>query len=150
MKYRSQLGILAHAFPPSRARSLAFATFSAGAPVGAVFGTAVGGILTEFTKFVILASAANCLLDACAFSRQTWRSSCYLLAGITTLCFIGGLFAINADEPSEEKDKRVDWFGAFLVTAGLVQITFVLSQGALAPKKWATPCMISVHSFSGC
>ena len=65
------------------------------------------------------------------------------------LCFIGGLFAINADEPSEEKDKRVDWLGAFLVTAGLVQITFVLSQGGLAPKKWATPCTIPALCFFG-
>ncbi len=89
------------------------------------------------------------LLSTCVFfSRQTWRSSCYLLSGITMLCFIIGLFAIDSDEPSQEKDKRVDWFGAFLVTAGLVQITFVLSQAGLAPKKWATPCMIPVHSFS--
>ncbi len=56
MKYHPQLGILAHEFPPSRARSLAFATFSAGAPIGAVFGVAVGGVLTEFTKSVILTS----------------------------------------------------------------------------------------------
>lgn len=45
---RAQLGILAHAFPPSRARSLAFATFSAGAPIGGAVGTQIGGILTQF------------------------------------------------------------------------------------------------------
>lgn len=45
-----QLGILANSFPPSRARSLAFASFSAGAPIGAVFGTALGGVLSEFSK----------------------------------------------------------------------------------------------------
>jgi len=67
MKYRPQLGILAHAFPPSRARSLAFATFSAGAPIGAVFGTAVGGILTEFTKFVYSYICRNPLPNACGF-----------------------------------------------------------------------------------
>jgi len=54
--------------------------------------------------------------------------------------FVGGLFSITPDRPSEEKDKRVDWFGAFLVTAGLVQIIFVLGQAELAPKQWATPC----------
>ena len=46
-----QLGILAHAFPPSRARSLAFATFSSGAAVGAIIGSAIGGVLSEFTKY---------------------------------------------------------------------------------------------------
>ncbi|KAF9478870.1 MFS general substrate transporter [Pholiota conissans] len=119
----ASLGILAHSFPPSRARSLAFATFSAGAPIGAVFGTAVGGVLTEYTA-------------------KTWRSSFYLLGALTVLCFIGGLISIDKDVPSEEVDKRIDWVGSFLVTAGLVLIVFVLSQGELAPDKWATPYII--------
>jgi hypothetical protein len=37
-----QLGILAQLFPPSRARSLAFATYAVGASIGAEFGTVVG------------------------------------------------------------------------------------------------------------
>lgn len=48
-----QLGILAHAFPPSRARSIAFATFSAGAPVGGAVGMQIGGILTEWAPYVL-------------------------------------------------------------------------------------------------
>ena len=47
-----QLGILAHAFPPSRARSLAFATFSAGAPIGGVFGIAIGGVVIQLSESV--------------------------------------------------------------------------------------------------
>ncbi len=39
-----------------------------------------------------------------------------------------------------EKDKRVDWLGGALVTAGLVLIIFVLSDGEIAPNKWATSC----------
>jgi MFS family permease len=46
------LGILAHSFPPSRARSTAFATFSAGAPIGAALGMVFGGVLTEFASYV--------------------------------------------------------------------------------------------------
>lgn len=46
----AQIGILAHAFPPSRMRAVAFATFSAGAPIGAAFGMILGGVLTEETK----------------------------------------------------------------------------------------------------
>ena len=45
----TQLGILAHTFPPSPIRSIAFATFAAGAPVGAAIGSAVGGVLTQLT-----------------------------------------------------------------------------------------------------
>lgn len=52
-----------------------------------------------------------------------------------------GLISIDADRPSVEVDRRVDWLGGFLVTAGLVLIVFVLGQGEAAPNKWATPCM---------
>ena len=46
-----QIGILAHAFPPSRARSLAFATFSSGGALGTATGNIFGGALTEFTQY---------------------------------------------------------------------------------------------------
>ena len=49
-----QLGILAHEFKPGRARSLAFATFAAGAPLGGVLGTSIGGVLTQYTAYVEL------------------------------------------------------------------------------------------------
>ncbi|PPQ72095.1 hypothetical protein CVT26_006873 [Gymnopilus dilepis] len=119
----ASLGILANSFPPSRSRSFAFATFSAGAPIGAVFGTAVGGLLTEF-------------------SQRTWRSSFYLFGGLTFMTCLGGLISIDNDSPSEEQDKRIDWAGAFVVTAGLTLIIFVLSQGDVARKQWSTSYII--------
>lgn len=42
-----QLGILAHAFPPGKARALAFATFSAGQPLGGALGFLLGGTLSQ-------------------------------------------------------------------------------------------------------
>lgn len=121
----ASLGILADAFPPSRARSLAFATFSAGAPLGGVIGTTIGGVLTQYTA-------------------KTWRAPFYMMTGLTVLCFVGGLISIDSNVPSCEPDKRIDWLGAFSVTAGLVLIVFVLSQGEVAPKKWATPYIIAL------
>lgn len=50
-----QLGMLAHSFPPSKARSMAFATFAAGAPVGGAVGMIIGGVLTQLTACVITA-----------------------------------------------------------------------------------------------
>ncbi|KIM37306.1 hypothetical protein M413DRAFT_423520 [Hebeloma cylindrosporum] len=120
----ASFGILVQVFPPSRARSLAFATYAAGVPTGAVFGTVVGGVLTEYTA-------------------KTWRSSFYMLSGVCFMCFLGGLIYIDNDVPSEEVDKRIDWLGAFLATGGLVLIVFVLSQGELAPQGWATPYIIA-------
>ena len=46
----------------------------------------------------------------------------------------------DSDSRSAELDRRVDWMGAALVTAGVVCIMFVLGQGDLAPQKWKTPC----------
>lgn len=47
-----QVGILATAFPPSHARSVAFAVFASGAPLGAALGIALGGVLTQKTEYV--------------------------------------------------------------------------------------------------
>ncbi|KAL1720725.1 major facilitator superfamily domain-containing protein [Schizophyllum commune] len=95
----SAIGILARAFPPgSRSRSIAFATFGAGAPIGGVLSLLIGG----------------------------------------------GVLVMPPDPPSTEKDRRVDWLGALLSTAGLVLIVFVLSDGEEAPNKWATPYIIAL------
>ncbi|KAI5117894.1 hypothetical protein M0805_001551 [Coniferiporia weirii] len=121
----ASLGILAHAFPPSRARSVAFATFSAGAPVGGAVGLQIGGILTQWAP-------------------ATWRAPFFLSAGLSALVLIAGVFVIDKDLPSEETDRRVDWIGVILVTAALVLITFVLGQGELAPQRWQTPYIIAL------
>ncbi|KAG8782667.1 hypothetical protein FRC16_002565 [Serendipita sp. 398] len=44
------IGILAHSFPPSRARSTAFATFAAGAPLGACLGMIFGGVMSQYAS----------------------------------------------------------------------------------------------------
>lgn len=51
-----------------------------------------------------------------------------------------GYVAIDPDQPSQEVDKRVDWIGGALITIGLVLIVYVLSDGEVAEKGWATPC----------
>ncbi len=121
----ASLGILAHSFPPSRLRSIAFATFAAGAPMGGAIGNIIGGALTQLTK-------------------PTWRSSFFLIAGLSLGAFLGGLLSIDKDVPYEGIDRRVDWFGAFLVTAGLVFICFALSDGPTAPNEFKTSYIIAL------
>ena len=73
--------------------------------------------------------------------RTTWRSSFYLSAALSAAASAGGMYVIAADPPSKEKDRRVDWLGSFLVTAGLTLIIFVLAQGEITkPKQWGSPC----------
>ncbi len=60
-----------------------------------------------------------------------------------------GFWAIPKDERSTEADKRVDWLGAFLVTVGLTLIrVVVLSDGEVAPNKWATSCKLDHVSLT--
>ncbi|KAF8625057.1 hypothetical protein AX15_005579 [Amanita polypyramis BW_CC] len=122
------VGILAQSFPPGPMRSRAFATFSAGPPFGGGVGFVFGGLLTEL-------------------STVQWRGIFYLNAGLSALSLLAGLFSIDRDLPSVELDRRVDWIGAALVTAGLVLITFVLGQGELSPEKWRTPYIIAFLIF---
>ena len=46
----------------------------------------------------------------------------------------------------------MDWLGAFLVTAGLTFIIFILAQGEIAePRQWGTGCeWFSVFSLRFC
>ncbi|KAJ3490675.1 hypothetical protein NLI96_g1242 [Meripilus lineatus] len=121
----ASLGILAHAFPPGQARSLAFATFSASQPLGGGVGFAIGGLLTQFAS-------------------TTWRTMFYVTAALAVVCIAGALVFVEPDHPSTELDKRVDWLGAFFVTSGLVLIVFVLSDGEVAPQQWRTPYIIAL------
>lgn len=63
-----------------------------------------------------------------------------MLAGLIVIGLVCGLASIDPDVSSTESDRRIDWIGAGLVTAGLVLIVFVLAQGEIAPKRWSTPC----------
>ncbi|KAF8737164.1 transporter, partial [Rhizoctonia solani] len=116
----SAVGILAHEFPPSAARSIAFATFSAGAPLGGAIGFVIGGLMTEYTSV-------------------RWRGVFYVSAGLAALTILAGALGIHRDTPSEEQDRRIDWVGAFLSTAALVLLTFSLAQSSSAPDGWRTP-----------
>jgi len=128
---------MAHAFSPSRARSLVFATFAVGAPVGGAFSMIVGSVLTQLIVCVTraLINSTTFLMSSC---RQTWCSVFYLAAGTSALIFFSGLVSFDADTPSTI--KHVGWIGVFLVTIGLVLIVFVLGQGEIAPQDWKTPC----------
>ncbi|PFH49993.1 hypothetical protein AMATHDRAFT_62010 [Amanita thiersii Skay4041] len=123
----ASLGILAHTFPvgSGKVRSIAFATFAAGAPVGAFMGNCLGAVLDQLAK-------------------TSWRSNFFLSCGLTVFYMIIGWFSIDKDEPAPPgMDRRVDWIGGFLITAGLVLIIYVLSDGETAPDRWATSYIIA-------
>ncbi|KAJ1302260.1 hypothetical protein OPQ81_001079 [Rhizoctonia solani] len=116
----SAVGILAHEFPPSVARSVAFATFSAGAPLGGAIGFVIGGLMTQYTSV-------------------KWRGVFYVSAGLGALTILAAALAIHKDKPSQEQDRRIDWIGALLSTIALVLLTFSLAQSSSAKDGWRTP-----------
>ncbi|KAH0826665.1 hypothetical protein J3R83DRAFT_5051 [Lanmaoa asiatica] len=122
------LGILAHSFPPLRARSVAFVTFAVSAPIGGAFGIMIGGVLTQLSK-------------------EHWRAPFFLAAGLSILCVLGALTSFDPDNISPEADRRVDWIGAMLVISGLVLTVFVLGQGPIAG--WKT-LHILIHDMITC
>ncbi|THH29111.1 hypothetical protein EUX98_g5075 [Antrodiella citrinella] len=121
----ASLGILAHAFPPGQARSVAFATFSAGWPMGAAIGFLLGGTLAQVTA-------------------TTWRTMYWVVTGLSALCIGLAFLYVPSDRPTTEIDKRVDWLGAALVTCGLILVVFVLSDGETAPDQWRTAYIIAL------
>lgn len=115
----SAVGIIAHTFS-GRARSTAFASFSAGAPVGGALGLILGGLFTSYVS-------------------NTWRGALYCIAGLAFAVSICAFFVVPNDG-SHSSDRRVDWIGATLVTVGLIFLLFSISDGENAPNGWKTSC----------
>ncbi|KAG8923575.1 hypothetical protein FRC00_006067 [Tulasnella sp. 408] len=119
------IGIIAQEFPPGKARSIAFATFSCGAPVGGSIGMLVGGAVTELSSI-------------------RWRAMFFILCGMAALSAISVFLVVPKDVRDENRDKRVDWVGAGLVTASLVLLLFALAQGEVAPSGWKTAYIVAL------
>ncbi|OCF35415.1 efflux protein [Kwoniella heveanensis BCC8398] len=123
MSTPSAVGIIAGNFT-GKARSTAFACFSAGAPVGGALGLLVGGLFVSYVD-------------------NTWRGALFMLAGLAFAIIVAAFFVIPSDVAHSE-DKRVDWLGAALVTVGLILLQFVISAGETAPQGWKTGYIIAL------
>ncbi|KAK8869878.1 hypothetical protein IAR55_000446 [Kwoniella newhampshirensis] len=123
MSTPSAVGIIAQNFS-GRARSTAFASFSAGAPVGGALGLLLGGLFTSYVD-------------------DTWRGALFTMAGLAFAITVTAWFVVPRD-PSITNDRRVDWLGAALVTVGLVFLQFVISDGESAPNRWKTSYIIAL------
>lgn len=42
------------------------------------------------------------------------------------------------------QDRRIDWIGGFIVTAGLCLFCFSLTESGIAERGWSTPCELTV------
>ncbi|KAK3700677.1 hypothetical protein LTR37_015866 [Vermiconidia calcicola] len=122
-------GILGNAYEkPSPRKNAAFACFSAGNPLGFVFGTVFGGI------------AANVF---------GWRAAFWLIALIFLAFTVIGIFTVPKDwTPKEPLNwhtvKRFDVVGTLLTVSGIGMFSAAISLGDTAPQGWATGYVLAL------
>ena len=114
------IGILAVTFPPGKAKNYAFATYSAGAPMGGVCGNILAGVVIQYTG--------------------SWKWIFWILAVIAAIVTIAGHFVIPLPVVNPSKAKitnAVDWVGGVLITVGLFALLFAITEGNVVG--WSKP-----------
>ncbi|KAK9780907.1 putative Major facilitator superfamily (MFS) profile domain-containing protein [Seiridium cardinale] len=109
------IGILGVTFPPGKAKNYAFSTYAAGAPLGSVFGNLLGGLIASYANW-----------------KWVFGANAILAVAVTA----AGVFLIPPPPPETKAKKHgkslartVDWFGGFLITAGILCLLFALTEG---------------------
>ncbi|GAB7358721.1 hypothetical protein MBLNU230_g3950t1 [Neophaeotheca triangularis] len=116
------IGLISTCFKNGKAKNVAFATYSAGAPLGGVFGNIMGGLLSQYAR---------------------WEAIFWVLASISFIIAVAGQFVIPIPpvQLSEDNVKNaVDWTGGTLITVALLILLFALTQGNVVG--WRTPWII--------
>ncbi|PYH40862.1 putative transporter [Aspergillus saccharolyticus JOP 1030-1] len=120
-------GMLANIYQrPSKRKNRVFACFSAGNPMGFVFGSVFSGIATQLFN---------------------WRASYFLLAIIYVVVVALALFSVPVDPSpttalSVQAVKKFDVVGTILTIAGIGMFSGALSLGSDAPQGWQTPYVL--------
>ncbi|KAK5122865.1 hypothetical protein LTR85_003780 [Meristemomyces frigidus] len=113
---------------PSKRKNYAFACFSAGNPLGFVFGTIFGGIAMDLFG---------------------WRASYWLFAIIFLVFAIIGVWTIPKDFTPRgplnlESLKRFDMVGVVAIIFGIGMFSAALSLGETAPQGWKTGYVLAL------
>ena len=112
----------------SKRKNYAFACFSAGNPLGFVFGTIFSGIATNIFN---------------------WRASFFLLAIIYLAFTIIAVFTVPKDTVEKERLNwealyRFDVLGTILTVGGIGMFSAALSLGPTAPDGWKTSYVLAL------
>nr|OQO17308.1 hypothetical protein B0A51_12149 [Rachicladosporium sp. CCFEE 5018] len=106
------IGIIGVTFTPgSKAKTYAIATYSAGAPLGSVFGNFLGGLVGEYAS---------------------WKWVFWILAILAALVTVASQLVIPLPRMNTEPISlkgAVDWIGGMIVTIALMLLLFALTQG---------------------
>lgn len=138
----ASIGLLATYFKDQRRRNISLSFFGAMNPLGFICGSILGGVITQTVS---------------------WNAVFFIPAALTFVTAGTSFFSLPADIPLPEPGKggekanneangttqqdekgaqrpsaKLDILGAFLITAGIVLVTFALSAGTTAPSGWST------------
>lgn len=75
-----------------------------------------------------------------AYTEPRWRAVLWFFAGLGFFASALAFVFVPKDRPNPDHDRRIDWLGALLVTAGLVLFQFTISYFPSAERGWKTPC----------
>lgn len=113
---------------PSKRKNMALACFSAGNPLGFVFGMVSSGVATKILG---------------------WRASFWFLGILYTVFTIVAILAVPSD-PTEKQQLSWESLGNFdipgtiLTVAGIAMFSSALSLGGVAPHGWKTPYVLAL------
>lgn len=123
------IGILGATFAPGKAKNYAFSIYSSGAPMGAVLGNVLGGIVAQYAS---------------------WKWIFWILAIMAAIVTLAGHLMIPRSSgsvpPASDLKNTVDWLGGFLVTAGLLCLMLALTEGNVVG--WTTPWVLALIGVS--
>lgn len=121
------IGILGVTFPPGKAKNYAFSFYSAGAPMGSVFGNILGGVVGQYAS---------------------WKWIFWILAIIAAVVTASGYFIIPQPPVHAHASAlkgAVDWFGGTVITVALLMLLFALTEGNVVGWRTAwVPVLIVV------
>ncbi|KAL0934518.1 MFS transporter [Colletotrichum truncatum] len=129
----SAVSIITHAFAPGKRRNIGFASMGGGQPIGFSVGLSVGGVFTDTIG---------------------WRWGFHIAAIINTVIFLIALKwlpSLGKREPVTWNRflTEVDWIGAFLASAFLAMVSYILAAITDSTQDIKKPENIALLAISG-
>lgn len=115
----SSMMLLGSIYRPGPRKNIIFSLYGACAPLGFFIGIFFAGLTAQFT---------------------TWRWYFFVGVILATSTAVISWFSVPSDmQERKGLGIKMDWWGAGLISSGLILVVFAITDSADAPKVWATP-----------
>ena len=115
----SSLMLLGSIYRPGPRKNIIFSLYGACAPLGFFIGIFFAGLTSQYT---------------------TWRWYFFVGVILSASTAVVSYFSVPSDTQERKgMGVKMDWWGAGLISGGLILIVFAITDSADAPRVWATP-----------